>query len=82
MTGTTEQALMTNLKPEPLVRRIPSKSTTLATPLIIYCSSFDGCLSSWHGIGTQRDTGLAEARWSSMSAPSDVATVGFRPMVW
>uniref|UniRef100_A0A5K3G148 Ovule protein n=1 Tax=Mesocestoides corti TaxID=53468 RepID=A0A5K3G148_MESCO len=39
-TGTTGQALLTNHKPETHVRRFPYESTKLATPLIIYCSSF------------------------------------------
>uniref|UniRef100_A0A5K3G3A3 Uncharacterized protein n=1 Tax=Mesocestoides corti TaxID=53468 RepID=A0A5K3G3A3_MESCO len=44
-TGSTEQALLTNHKPEPRVRRLPPESPTLATPLIIYCitsMSFSG----------------------------------------
>uniref|UniRef100_A0A5K3FCQ5 Uncharacterized protein n=1 Tax=Mesocestoides corti TaxID=53468 RepID=A0A5K3FCQ5_MESCO len=62
-TGTTGQALLTNQKPEPHVRRLSSESTSVATPLIIYCissMSFSGWLSSFpachwiaerHGIG-------------------------------
>uniref|UniRef100_A0A5K3FUG9 Fes1 domain-containing protein n=1 Tax=Mesocestoides corti TaxID=53468 RepID=A0A5K3FUG9_MESCO len=38
-TGTTEQALLTNQKLEPRVKRLPSGSTMLATPHIIYCTS-------------------------------------------
>uniref|UniRef100_A0A5K3FC89 Ovule protein n=1 Tax=Mesocestoides corti TaxID=53468 RepID=A0A5K3FC89_MESCO len=34
-TGTTKQALLTNHGPEP-----PSESSTLATPLYIYCTTF------------------------------------------
>uniref|UniRef100_A0A5K3FWT9 Uncharacterized protein n=1 Tax=Mesocestoides corti TaxID=53468 RepID=A0A5K3FWT9_MESCO len=45
-TRTTEQALLTNQKPESHFRRLLSESTTLATPLNIYCSSFMS-FSSW-----------------------------------
>uniref|UniRef100_A0A5K3FKR7 Secreted protein n=1 Tax=Mesocestoides corti TaxID=53468 RepID=A0A5K3FKR7_MESCO len=45
--------LLTNHKPEPHARRLPFESTTLATPLITYCSSF--------AIRMQRDTVLAKA---------------------
>uniref|UniRef100_A0A5K3EHC0 GPS domain-containing protein n=1 Tax=Mesocestoides corti TaxID=53468 RepID=A0A5K3EHC0_MESCO len=38
-TSTTEQSSLTNHKPEPHVWRLPSESTTLATPLIICCTS-------------------------------------------
>uniref|UniRef100_A0A5K3ER31 Uncharacterized protein n=1 Tax=Mesocestoides corti TaxID=53468 RepID=A0A5K3ER31_MESCO len=38
-TGTTEQAPLTNHKPEPHIKRLPSDSTTLATPPIIYHTS-------------------------------------------
>uniref|UniRef100_A0A5K3F3I4 Uncharacterized protein n=1 Tax=Mesocestoides corti TaxID=53468 RepID=A0A5K3F3I4_MESCO len=62
-TGTTLQALLTDHKPGSHVRCLPSESTTLATPFIIYCissMSFSGWLPSFpachwtaerHGIG-------------------------------
>uniref|UniRef100_A0A5K3F8Y9 Uncharacterized protein n=1 Tax=Mesocestoides corti TaxID=53468 RepID=A0A5K3F8Y9_MESCO len=73
-TGTAELALLTNYEPEPHVRRLPSESTKLATPLIIYstsisCPSLVGCLPFSHAIGTPREKRLAETRWSNMSAP-------------
>uniref|UniRef100_A0A5K3FPC5 Uncharacterized protein n=1 Tax=Mesocestoides corti TaxID=53468 RepID=A0A5K3FPC5_MESCO len=59
-TGTTEQALLTNNKPEPHVRRLPFEPTR--QPLHSYTAphsspSLVGCLSSSHTTGTQRDTG-------------------------
>uniref|UniRef100_A0A5K3FP98 Ovule protein n=1 Tax=Mesocestoides corti TaxID=53468 RepID=A0A5K3FP98_MESCO len=56
-TGTTEQAVLTNQKLEPHVGRRPFESTTLATPLILYCFLFvsvNGWLQSfltchWNG---------------------------------
>uniref|UniRef100_A0A5K3F9L9 Ovule protein n=1 Tax=Mesocestoides corti TaxID=53468 RepID=A0A5K3F9L9_MESCO len=67
-TTTTEQNLLTNYKPEGHIRRRPSESTTLATPIIIYCSSF-AYFSGWlHAIGTQIDRGLAEASVKYVSA--------------
>uniref|UniRef100_A0A5K3F4B6 Uncharacterized protein n=1 Tax=Mesocestoides corti TaxID=53468 RepID=A0A5K3F4B6_MESCO len=72
-TGTTEQALLTNRKPEPHFSAFhPSPPRWPRRPLYTapqWCPSLVGCLSSSHAIGTQRDTELAEARWSDMSAP-------------
>uniref|UniRef100_A0A5K3G1H0 SARAH domain-containing protein n=1 Tax=Mesocestoides corti TaxID=53468 RepID=A0A5K3G1H0_MESCO len=66
-------AALTNLKPEPRVRHLPSESTALATPPLYTAPqsfpSLVGCLPFPHAIGLQRDTGLAEARWFNMSAP-------------
>uniref|UniRef100_A0A5K3ETN5 Ovule protein n=1 Tax=Mesocestoides corti TaxID=53468 RepID=A0A5K3ETN5_MESCO len=71
-TGTPKQALSKNHKPEPHTRRRPSESTTLSKPLSIFfrhsSPSLVGCLSSSHAIGTQRDKGLAKARWFNISA--------------
>uniref|UniRef100_A0A5K3FXY0 Pecanex-like protein n=1 Tax=Mesocestoides corti TaxID=53468 RepID=A0A5K3FXY0_MESCO len=41
------------------------------------CPSLVGCLTSSHAIGTQRDTGLAEAKWSNMSALWSVVTLRY-----
>uniref|UniRef100_A0A5K3EGR4 Tumor necrosis factor alpha-induced protein 2 n=1 Tax=Mesocestoides corti TaxID=53468 RepID=A0A5K3EGR4_MESCO len=72
-TGTTEQSLLTNHKPEPHVRRFhpspprwPRRSLYTASHP---CPSLVGCLHFPHAVGPQRDTGLAAARWSKMSAP-------------
>uniref|UniRef100_A0A5K3FZJ5 Secreted protein n=1 Tax=Mesocestoides corti TaxID=53468 RepID=A0A5K3FZJ5_MESCO len=73
ITGSKEQALLTNHTLEPHVRCHPSESTKPATQLLIYCSysclPLVVCISLQHAIGTQRDRGLAEASVSSMSAP-------------
>uniref|UniRef100_A0A5K3FBF6 Ovule protein n=1 Tax=Mesocestoides corti TaxID=53468 RepID=A0A5K3FBF6_MESCO len=46
-TGTTEQISLTNHKPEPHIRRLPSESTTLATLFIISCTSFTTLLCNF-----------------------------------
>uniref|UniRef100_A0A5K3F5K8 Ovule protein n=1 Tax=Mesocestoides corti TaxID=53468 RepID=A0A5K3F5K8_MESCO len=38
--GSTEQALLTNQKPEPCVKRSSSESISESTTLIVYCISF------------------------------------------
>uniref|UniRef100_A0A5K3FBC0 Ovule protein n=1 Tax=Mesocestoides corti TaxID=53468 RepID=A0A5K3FBC0_MESCO len=55
--------LLTNHKPKSHVRSSPFESTTLATSLFIYYSSFVSlvdCISSSHAIGSQSDRGLSE----------------------
>uniref|UniRef100_A0A5K3G039 Transmembrane protein n=1 Tax=Mesocestoides corti TaxID=53468 RepID=A0A5K3G039_MESCO len=77
-TCTTEQALLNNHKTEQHFRNRPSESTTLATPLIIYCTSFvsfSGLLliflaCYWYA-GTQD---WLRPVWSKMSAHLYVAT--------
>uniref|UniRef100_A0A5K3EK59 Ovule protein n=1 Tax=Mesocestoides corti TaxID=53468 RepID=A0A5K3EK59_MESCO len=44
--GITEKPFISNYKLEPHVWPHPSESTTLATSLIIYCSSFES-FSGW-----------------------------------
>uniref|UniRef100_A0A5K3FB45 Uncharacterized protein n=1 Tax=Mesocestoides corti TaxID=53468 RepID=A0A5K3FB45_MESCO len=50
--------------------RWPRRSLYTAPQL---CPSLVGCLSSSHAIGTQRDTGLAEAMWSKCLRPNPTA---------
>uniref|UniRef100_A0A5K3FCE3 Uncharacterized protein n=1 Tax=Mesocestoides corti TaxID=53468 RepID=A0A5K3FCE3_MESCO len=38
-TDTAELALLSNQKPKPRVWRLPPEFTTLAAPLLLYCSS-------------------------------------------
>ncbi|VDD76469.1 unnamed protein product [Mesocestoides corti] len=70
--GKTDQALLTNHKPEPHVGASPSEFMTLATPLIVVCSSvvsFSGWLliflvCHWH---TETETRLKPG-WSNVSS--------------
>uniref|UniRef100_A0A5K3FT62 Uncharacterized protein n=1 Tax=Mesocestoides corti TaxID=53468 RepID=A0A5K3FT62_MESCO len=59
-TGTTEQAVLTNPKPEPNSRNPPSEPTTSLCTAPYSCLSLVACLSSSHAIGRQRYAGLAE----------------------
>uniref|UniRef100_A0A5K3G3C4 ORM1-like protein 2 n=1 Tax=Mesocestoides corti TaxID=53468 RepID=A0A5K3G3C4_MESCO len=78
-TGTTKQALLTNHRPGTHVRRLPSESTTLASLLIIYCTSvvsFSGWLPIFlacHLNENRRD--LLRPAWYNMSAPLHVTTL-------
>uniref|UniRef100_A0A5K3FPY3 Uncharacterized protein n=1 Tax=Mesocestoides corti TaxID=53468 RepID=A0A5K3FPY3_MESCO len=57
-TGTTEEAILTNHKPESDVNRLQSPPLHTASHT---CLPLVGCRSSSHVIRSQRDKGLAEA---------------------
>uniref|UniRef100_A0A5K3FP57 L-serine-phosphatidylethanolamine phosphatidyltransferase n=1 Tax=Mesocestoides corti TaxID=53468 RepID=A0A5K3FP57_MESCO len=64
-TGTTEQTSLTNHKPEPHVRSHPSKSTTLAVSLIIYCFLYVS-VSGWLHIFLECHSNETRQRWWSI----------------
>uniref|UniRef100_A0A5K3FTW9 Uncharacterized protein n=1 Tax=Mesocestoides corti TaxID=53468 RepID=A0A5K3FTW9_MESCO len=78
-TSTTERALLANHKPNhksgtahPNPQRWLYRSLYTSSHS---CTCLISCLSFSNAIGTQKDTGLAGARWSNKSASLDVTTL-------
>uniref|UniRef100_A0A5K3FKT4 Protein S-acyltransferase n=1 Tax=Mesocestoides corti TaxID=53468 RepID=A0A5K3FKT4_MESCO len=78
-TCTREQALLTNQRPQPHVGRRLSESTTLATSLIVYCSSivsFFAWLHIYLACNWKAETqDWLRSAWSDMSVPSGVTSL-------